>query len=139
MGRALACLVVLAGCDTVDLGATPADTPFCRPSQPFFASDVWPSFLGKDYSGKHCYDATCHDGTSGGALNLTPPSSALAFPLDSAWQKVYQNATFFTECTIPRSSPILEKPDGLETHRGGVLISPTGPEVDLIVQWVMMP
>jgi hypothetical protein len=130
----------LAGCDTVDLGATPADVNACRPSEQFFVQQVWPNYLSKDFGGKHCYDPRCHDGSgTGGALNLNPPAVPLAFPLPPEWQNVYKSASEQTECTIPRSSKIVEKPDGVITHGGGMLISPSGPEVDLIVQWVSAP
>ena len=135
-----ACLGSALGCDTVDLGATPADVNACRPSQQFFATDVWPKFLSMTYNGKHCYDSRCHDGSgTGGALNLLPPASPLTFPLDSDWSRVYQNAANQTECTIPRSSKILTKPEGIITHGGGTLFPSGGTEEDTIVKWVTAP
>ena len=140
MIRALLLFALLAGCDTVDLGATPADIGQCHPGQKFFVDQVWPNFLNKDYGGKHCNQASCHDGTgTGGALNLRAPATPLTYPMDTEWQQVFQNAAFQMHCSTPQSSPLVEYPDGLLTHGGGMLISQTGPEIDLIVQWVSAP
>ena len=58
-----------------------------RPSQTFFVEQVWPNFLSKDYGGKHCSDASCHDAGSGRQLVLTPPTSATAPRKMLPWRK----------------------------------------------------
>ena len=51
--RAQLAVALLAGaalggvlsCETVDLGAPPADVNACRPSEAYFVTDVWPNVL----------------------------------------------------------------------------------------------
>src|SRR5205085_5196620 len=120
-------------CSTVDLGPSPAEVNLCRPSAAFFTSQVWPNFLSKDYSGKHCYDARCHDAASGRQLVLTPPTSMPGIPLPPDWQRVWKSASEQMQCTDVRASPLLSRPDGQQTHGGGMLISPDGPEAALVL------
>jgi hypothetical protein len=132
----LALLLLLASCDTVDLGATPADVNACRPGQQYFMDHVWPDFLAKDYGGQHCYDARCHDPSSGRLLVLTPPTSAPALPLPADWAALYKSASAQTECTNATASPLVARPDGDQPHGGGMLIAPDGPEVTLVKAWI---
>ena len=126
-------------CETVDLGSPPADVNACRPSQQFFVDQIWPSFLAQDYGGKHCYDAQCHGGGSNNALKLTVPTGAGTVPLTLEWADDYRAATEQMNCANVASSPLLTRPSGIQTHGGGMLISPTGPEADLIKMWVSQP
>lgn len=136
---ALALLAPLGGCDTVDVGATPADVNACRPSKTFFLDQVWPNFLAKDYGGKHCSDGKCHDASSGRQLVLPVPTSAPAVPFPPDWELVYKSATEQMRCTNVRSSPLLAKPALLQTHGGDKLIEPDGPEATLLEMWVTTP
>ena len=45
-------VLAAGGCGTVDVGPPLADVNACRPSETFFAEQVWPNFLDKDYGGK---------------------------------------------------------------------------------------
>jgi hypothetical protein len=135
---------LLAGCDTVDLGAPPADVNACRPSQAFFRDRIWPEFLDKDYSGKHCNDSSCHD--TGKALTIPNPAPStdplnpvapIPFPPD--WAANYKSATENMQCTNVAASALLVNPAGLVTHGGGKLIDPNGPEATLLVEWVSAP
>ncbi|HJZ88126.1 MAG TPA: hypothetical protein VKN99_23290 [Polyangia bacterium] len=132
-------LILGAACDTVDLGPLPADVNACRPSQQFFLDHVWPEFLAKDYGGKHCYDANCHDAASRQALTIPPPTSPPMVPLPPDWAMVYRSATEQTQCTNAEASALVTHPDGQVTHGGGMLISPTGPEVTIVKMWVTAP
>ena len=131
----LASLGLLA-CGTVDVGPPLADVNACRPSQAFFAAEVWPNFLGRDYGGKRCSDGGCHDSGAGRELVLTPPSTPLASPLPAEWVAVYRSATRQLLCTNVSSSPLLARPDGRQSH-AVKLIEPDGEEAALIKMWVM--
>ena len=130
------------GCQTVDLGAPPADVNLCEPSQKFFVQSVWPMFLGNDYNGKHCYDSGCHGSGSTTAMTLTSPSVAAPdpnMPLPADWQANYTQATHRMNCADPLDSDLLIYPENRVPHGGGMLIMPTGPEATLISNWVTAP
>ena len=57
-------------------GYATSTLPPCRPSPQFFIDQIWPNFLAKDYGGKRCYDARCHDAQGGRLLSLTVPTTA---------------------------------------------------------------
>jgi hypothetical protein len=126
----------LLACGTVDVGPPLADVNACRPSQAFFATEVWPNFLSRDYGGKHCYDRGCHDSGAGRELILTAPSTPLSAPLPTEWMTVYRSATRQLLCTNVSSSPLLARPDGRQSH-AVKLIEPDGAEATLIKMWVM--
>ncbi len=126
----------LAACGTVELGPTPADVNACRPSPAFFTAQVWPNFLAKDYGGKRCNNAACHDSASGMQLVLTPPRSAAMVPLPPDWAAVYRSVTEQMLCTNVSTSPLLTRVDGRQTHGGGKLIEPDGPEATIVKMWV---
>jgi hypothetical protein len=133
----LALLGILAlGCDTVDVGDPIADVNACRPSQAFFVSDIWPNFLAKDYGGKRCSNSGCHDSGSARLLVLAPPTSTPATPLPPDWAMLYRSVTEQLLCTNVAASPLLTRPDGRQTHGGGKLIEPEGPEATLVKMWV---
>lgn len=134
--KAALLVALLAGCNTVDVGPPLADVNACRPSPGFFVEQIWPNFLGKDYGGKRCSDASCHDAGSGRQLVLTPPTSAGTVPLPADWAMIYKSATEQLLCTNVESSPLLTRPDGRQTHGGGKLIDPQGAEAMLVKMWV---
>jgi predicted CxxxxCH...CXXCH cytochrome family protein len=135
--RAVWLLGLLAlGCDTVDIGKPLADVNACRPPVAFFLSDVWPNFLNKTYGDKRCSNAGCHDSGSARQLVLTPPTSMPATPLPPDWAMVYRSVTEQLLCTNVDSSPLLTRPDGRQSHGGGKLIDPEGPEATLVKMWV---
>ena len=139
LGAGLAAGVSGAGCTSVDLGDPPADVNACRPSQAFFASDVWPGFLDKDYGGRKCADAACHQASAGRPLALVMPEPVPGMPLAPMWAANYRSVTENMNCANVRSSPLLTNPAGLVTHGGGKLIEPTGPEATLLEMWVTAP
>ncbi len=104
-------IVAGAACRTVDLGAPPADVNACRPSQTYFAQEIWPNVLDKDYGGKKCSDATCHDPASGKPLTLIPnplpmiDATMPPIPLPDDWAKNYRSGSSFVPArTRNRSS-----------------------------------
>jgi hypothetical protein len=145
--RALAAVAVVAvaaaagglgACQTVDLGAPPADLNACRPGQMFFIDQIWPNVLAKDYNGKHCYDASCHD--NGKPLTLSVPIEAGAIPLPPDWSADYISASENMNCSNVKASQLLTVPSGvMGVHGGGTLFQPDGPEALLIEMWVSQP
>ena len=137
MKRLLLSYLLLAACNTVDVGPPLADVNACRPSPAFFVEQIWPNFLSKEYEGgKHCSDRSCHDAGSGRQLVLTPPQSAGTIPLPPDWAVIYRSTTEQLLCTNIESSPLLARPDGRQTHGGMKLIEPNGPEATLVKMWV---
>ena len=125
------------GCQTVDLGAPPADVNLCEPSQQFFIDSIWPMFLGNTYNGKHCYDSGCHGSGSTTAMTLTNPIETVTMPpLPADWAANYTQATHRMNCSDPADSDLLIYPENRVPHGGGMLIMPTGPEATLVTMWV---
>jgi hypothetical protein len=131
-------LAALAGCDSVDLGAPPADVNVCRPGQMWFVDQIWPNFLGKDYNGKHCTDAACHGGGSHAPL-LVVPAEPASFPLPADWASNYAQAANEMNCADVADSSLLLLPEGAQVHGGGPLIMKGGPEEMLVEQWIAQP
>jgi hypothetical protein len=128
------------GCQTVDLGAPPADVNLCEPSQQFFIDDIWPMFLGMSYAGKHCYDSGCHGPGSTTAMTLTNPIEAATMPpLPADWAANYTQVTHRMNCADPLDSDLLIYPENRVPHGGGMLIMPNGPEATLVSMWVAAP
>jgi hypothetical protein len=130
-------------CDTVDLGAPPADVNACRPSQQYFVDEVWPNVLAKDYGGKHCYDAKCHDPGSGRRPTFIPnpqppltPGQMLMGPLPDDWAANYRAAAEEMNCSSVGASLLLEYAEGLMGHPGGALFTNTDPPHQKLIQWV---
>jgi hypothetical protein len=128
--------LLLGACGNVDPGTPPADINACRPDRQFFTERVWPEFLAKDYGGKKCGDARCHDALSGRQLVVVPPTSAPAIPLPMDWDRLYRSVAEQLQCTNVDGSPLLTRPDGRQTHGGGKLIEPGGPEESVVRAWV---
>ncbi len=131
-----AALLGAAGCESVDLGTPPADVNLCQPSQQFFIDQVWPSFLGNTYNGKHCYDSSCHGPGSSPPMTLSLPVEPGSIPLPMDWANNYTQATQRMNCADPLDSDLLIYPEDKVPHGGGMLISPTGPEATLINMWI---
>ncbi len=131
-------LGLAAACGTVDLGAPPADTNACRPSQKFFAQKIWPEFLSKDFGGKHCYDGGCHGAGSARIMVLNVPGGAPGVPLAAEWMDVYNAVTDQMFCTSVSASPLIERPSDIG-HGGGKLIEADGAEATLVKMWVAAP
>jgi hypothetical protein len=140
----LSAAVLLGGaCQTVDLGAPPADINACQPSQDYFVDQVWPNVLNKDYGGRKCSDANCHDPSNGRPLSLIPspqptldPTMPAPQPLPSDWAANYLSTTEQMSCTDVTASDLLEYPTATRPHGGGMLFSITGPEALIIEGWV---
>src|SRR5260370_11777415 len=56
-----ACVCLVAGCPTVDLGPDVGPPATCNASPAFFVTDVWPNYFVK-YG---CGMSNCHDATTG--------------------------------------------------------------------------
>ena len=142
-----ASLALLGGaCQTVDLGTPPADVNACRPSQSFFVTDVWPKVLVKDYGGKHCFDATCHDVASGKSLALIAdpkpaldPTMPIPMPLPADWARNYVSATEQMSCTNVTSSDLIVFPTATRSHGGNKLFDVNSPETMTLEMWVTAP
>jgi hypothetical protein len=134
------------GCDTVDLGTPPADVNACRPSQAYFVTEIWPNVLNKDYGGRKCADAKCHDPGSGRPLTLiSNPQPALDVtqpipnPLPEDWSKNYRSAAEQMNCANVEASALIELPTNTRVHGGGQLFRPTSMEVTSLTMWVTQP
>jgi hypothetical protein len=133
------CVALLAGaCGTVDVGPPLADVNACRPSQTYFAEQIWPNYLDKDYGGKRCSQSGCHDTGAGRQLVLTAPPTPLSVPLPSDWAAIYRSVTQQMLCTDVGSSPLIARPDGRQSH-AVKLIQVDGPESTLVKMWVAAP
>ncbi|HTA19037.1 MAG TPA: hypothetical protein VK989_07075 [Polyangia bacterium] len=135
-----------ASCQTVDLGAPPADINACRPSESFFVQQVWPNVLAKDYAGRKCSDATCHDPSTGRPLSLIPspmpaldPTQPAPMPLPDDWANNYRSTTEQMSCGDVEASNLIEYPTATKAHGGGQLFGPASPEVTTIMMWVTAP
>jgi len=138
--------VVISACDTVSLGNPPADINACRPSEQYFVTDIWPTVISQDYGGVHCYDSQCHGVASTNSLRLIFPlvtgmdaTGAVILPLTGDWAANYRTVSEQMNCSNVAGSKLLQMPSGQKTHRGGMLISPTGTEADVITAWVSAP
>ena len=145
-------LAGVAGCDTVSLGAPPADVNLCEPSQTFFLQQIWPGFLGAPYGSamKHCYDSSCHGPGSSAPMTLTdigtevaglpqPPNPIPTSMITPEMVNDYTQATQRMNCADPLDSDLLTYPENVHTHGGGMLIMPNGPEAMLVQMWITAP
>jgi hypothetical protein len=148
---ALACAAgALAGafsaCQIVDIGAPPADVNACRPSQQFFVDEIWPNVIAKDYGGKHCADAACHNPSSGRRPSFIPnpqpaltPGVALTGPLPDDWAQNYRQAADEMSCSTVSASNLILYGEGQKGHPGGMLFTSTDPEDGKLRMWVAAP
>jgi hypothetical protein len=128
-----------AGCQTVDLGAPPADVNACEPGQQWFIDQIWPSFLGADYGGRHCYDSSCHGPGSSTAMTLTNPVEPGSIPFPTDWANNYSQAAQQMNCSDVADSRLLLLPENVQVHGGGQLIMKGGTEEMLVEEWVTQP
>jgi hypothetical protein len=132
----------LQACQTVDLGPPPADVNACRPSEQFFVDEIWPNVIAKDYGGKHCYDATCHDPGTGRRPSFIPnpqpplPPGQPALPLPDDWAMNYKKAADEMNCSSVGNSALIEYGEGGMGHPGGALFKNTDPEETKLRMWV---
>jgi hypothetical protein len=146
---AAAGLLGAAGCQTVDLGAPPADVNACEPGIQYFTSNVWPMFLGMAYNGKHCFDSGCHDLGSRTPLTLTDISTELPLPspppnpLPPDIMADYTQAAQQMNCSDVADSKLLIFPENIQVHGGGQLIDPNSQQatdtLTLLQTWVNSP
>jgi hypothetical protein len=131
----------LAACDTVDLGAPPADINACRPSQQYFIDAIWPTVLAADYGGRHCYDGGCHDLSAAAfrSLVLVQPSGPGVIPLPMDWAANYKAASEQMSCSNVDASALYLLPSGIQPHGGGMLFKPDDPQALAIKMWVAAP
>jgi hypothetical protein len=143
LALASAALGAVLGCQTVDLGAPPADVNACEPGQQWFIDMVWPSFLGAAYDNGgttvHCTDSNCHGPSPKGQLALVIPAEPGTIPFPADWASNYISASNLMNCSDPADSRLLLLPEGAQVHGGGMLIMAGGPEATLVEQWVTMP
>lgn len=140
-------LSAVAACQTVDLGAPPADINACRPSQTYFVQEIWPNVLAKDYGGKHCFDSNCHDPVSQkGGLGFIPnpqppldPTMAPPLPLPDDWAKNYRVTSEQMTCSDATASNLIIYPTATTMHGGGKLFDTNSPEAQKIEMWVTAP
>jgi hypothetical protein len=131
----------VAACQTVDLGTPPADLNACRPSQLFFVSDIWPNVLSKDYSGRHCYDSSCHDAGIGRPLTLVPipgfmpDAGTVPVPLTGVWATNYASASEQMNCSNASASQLFLLPTNTLTHGGQQLFAPVSDEARTVLKW----
>jgi hypothetical protein len=140
-----AAALALAACETVDLGTPPADVNACRPSQTYFVK-LWADVLAKDYAGKKCADATCHDPATGRPLSLIAnpqpamaPTTMPALPLPDQWAKNYRSAAEQMSCANVGASNLIIYPTATRPHGGGQLFASGSPEELEIRAWVTAP
>jgi hypothetical protein len=144
-GTALAALAaasaLAAACQTVDLGTPPADINACRPSQTWYVQQIWPNVINKDYGGKKCTDAGCHDAIGKGRLRQIPNPQPMppTIPLTQDWAMNYRSATEVMSCSDVTAGNLILYPTGMASHGGGTFFDIKSPEATLIEMWVTDP
>ena len=146
----VAALLATVGCQTVDLGAPPADVNICEPGQQYFVTTIWPMFLGQEYNGKHCFDSSCHGLgtlTQMTLTDITTEIAALPMPLPNPLPPDivddYTQASQQMNCSDALDSRLLTFPENIQVHGGGELIDPSSQQAkDLVTTlqaWVTSP
>lgn len=126
-----ACLLVLmGGCQTVDLGETPTSVSRCSPSPDYFEDVIWPMYIDTGDSATSCLESGCHNSENG----LSSFRVNTAEPIDFASN--YKVATFFLNCATPEASKLLTEPlSGVESHGGGELFAPGSEAENIFLDW----
>ena len=91
-------LLALSGCPSVDLGDTPPDIGLCNPvrGQPYFDSDIWPTYLNSPDPTKQCTQSGCHDQNGKSSLRF------MTDPVDL--EANYKAAQIELDCDVPDAS-----------------------------------
>ncbi|HEX3901719.1 MAG TPA: hypothetical protein VH853_02650 [Polyangia bacterium] len=150
MLAAASLLGAASGCETVDLGAPPADVNVCEPGQQYFVSTIWPMFLGQTYNGKHCFDSTCHGSGTRTPMTLTDITMSIAGlpmpppnPLPPDILNDYTQASQQMNCSDVPDSKLLIFPENIQIHGGGQLIDPASQQakdtLTALEAWVASP
>ena len=133
---------LLGACETVDLGAPPADVNACRPSQIFFVQKIWPDVLNATYGGKHCADSQCHGVGSQNSFTLIAnpqpaiaPTAPVPMPLPDDWLQNYLSTSQEMDCDDPSSSQLILTPTS-PNHGGTMLFPVASMESTEIEAWV---
>jgi hypothetical protein len=128
-GHAL-CVVLLAGCPTVDLGDTPEDVGLCNPAQgeTYFEQMIWPTYLN-GAGNKQCTMGGCHDQNGQSALRFK--TNPIDYPGN------YKASLIYLNCGSPQTSELLVKPlAGVEPHGGGdIFADMNDPAVKVFLDW----
>ena len=124
-----ACVLLLGGCPTVDLGDTPTEVGLCNPAGglSYFQSQIWPNYVQRPVADQTCARSSCH--VAGG--------NALEFPNPIDFPTAYRRVQVYLNCGSPESSLFLTKPlTGVEPHGGGDIFSgPGDPAVQIFLDW----
>jgi hypothetical protein len=137
--------MLTAACQTVDLGAPPADINACRPSQSYFVTEIWTNVLNQSYGGKKCSDATCHDPSTGRPLSLIANPQPVMdpmmpmIPLTGDWAMNYRSATEQMSCSDASASSLVIYPTATRPHGGNKLFDINSAEAQKIEMWVTAP
>ena len=126
-----ACLLVLVGgCQTVDLGETPTGASRCSPSPDYFEDVIWPMYINSGDSATSCVDAGCHNSENGKSTFRVNTAEPIDFAAN------YKITTFFLNCGTPEASELLTEPlAGVESHGGGDLFAPGSEAEDIFLDW----
>jgi len=123
-----ACLALLAGCPTVDLGDTPTEIGLCNPAggEAYFEQQIWPSYVIRNNADTSCAKVGCH--VAGG--------NGLDFPAQVDYAAAYRRTQIYLNCGSPDASPFLTKPlAGIEPHGGGDIFNENDPAVQIFLAW----
>jgi hypothetical protein len=124
-----ACLALLAGCPTVDLGDTPTEIGLCNPAggEAYFEQQIWPSYVIRNNADTSCAKVGCHVGGGTG----------LDFPAQVDYAAAYRRTQLYLNCGSPDASPFLTKPlAGIEPHGGGdIFPNENDPAVQIFLAW----
>jgi hypothetical protein len=123
----------LAGCPTVDLGATPADIGQCMPDRLYFETDIWPGYIERtDAPMQSCIaQSGCHNDALGARSGLRLTTAA---PVD--FSANYRAVTRFLNCGDPSSSALVLRPRRIGGHPVTVFASASDPAItDVFLPW----
>jgi hypothetical protein len=139
-------LTLVAGCEIIDPGPEVGVAGRCAVDTPFFVERVVPDFLDQHDCASRG-EGGCHDADNGNSIfRLHDTSDVLApLPTDSlgAWPEPWQlnfeaTSSQIVDCDNAVLAPLWSEPAGGKTlkHGGGEIFPQTGPELDLIEEWL---
>jgi hypothetical protein len=126
---AAGCLLLLAGCPTVDLGDVPSEIGVCNPKGGFdyFRNTLWPMYLHPTASpARDCAKDGCHSNATPMRFDVTPD--------DMRNYKLAQSGMYLS-CSQPQISLLFAKPTGLEVHSPGKLFEPDSATAKIFLDW----